>query len=132
MFPKKLIITTKRAIIYKPELVGNAVEDFQLNFISNVDVKKGMMRSDITIHAGLESHTIEYVNNDDAQRAVRLLKANIQAFNQAPQTPQQVQSIESLDMADQLKKLAELKDRGILSEDEFKEAKKKILDKLGS
>ena len=132
MYTKKLIITTRRAIIYKPELIGSSVEDFQLNFISNVDVKKGMRRSDITIHAGLESHTIEHVNNGDAQRAVHLLKANIQAFNQVPQTAQQVQPIESLDIADQFKKLAELKDQGILSEDEFKKAKKKILDKLGS
>jgi len=132
MYPKKLIITTRRAIIYKPELIGNAVEEYQLNFISNVDLKKGMMRSDITIHAGLESNTIEYVQNDDAQRAVRILKANMQAFNQVPQASQQVQSIESLDIADQFKKLAELKDQGILSEDEFKEAKRKILDKLGS
>jgi len=132
MFPKKLIITTKRAIIYKPEIIGNAVEEYQLNFISNVDVKKGLMRSDITIHAGLESNTIEYVNNDDAQRAVRILKANILAYCQSSQASQQIHSIESLDIADQIKKLAGLKDQGLLSEDEFREAKRKILDKLGS
>jgi hypothetical protein len=131
MFPKKLIITTRRAIIYKPELIGNAVEDFQLNSISNIDVKKGMMRSDITLHVGLESHTIEFVNNGDAQRAVRILKANMQTFNQ-PQTTQPVQSTEPLDIADQIKKLADLRDQGVLSEDEFKEAKKKILDIIGS
>jgi len=65
------------------------VDDYQLNFISNVDVKKGLMRSDITIHAGLESCTIEHVSNDDAQRAVRVLKANMQAYGQVPQAPQQ-------------------------------------------
>ena len=132
MFPKKLIITTRRAIIYKPGFIGKDTDDYQLNFISNVDVKKGLMRSDITIHAGLESCTIEHVSNDDAQRAVRVLKANMQAYGQMQQAPQQNQSIESVDLADQLKKLAELRDQGILSEDEFKEAKRKILDKLGS
>jgi hypothetical protein len=32
---------------------------------------------------------------------------------------------------DQLKKSAELKEQGMLTEDEFNEAKKRILDKLG-
>src|SRR5271157_1492913 len=124
MYPKKLIITTKRAIIYKPGLIGKDVDDYQLNFISNVDVKKGLMRSDITIHAGLESCTIEHVENSDAQRAVRILKTNMSTYGRVPQSSQQVQSIESFDIADQFKKLAELKDQGILSEDEFKEAKR--------
>jgi hypothetical protein len=98
-------------------LTGKDVDDYQLNFISNVDIKKGLMRSDRTIHAGLESCTIEHVSNDDAQRAIRILKANMQAYGQAPQTLQRTKPIEPVDMAGQLKKLAELRDQGILSED---------------
>ncbi len=134
MLPKKLLVTTKRAIIYKPGFIGGDIDDYQLNFISNVDVKKGPTRSDITIHAGLESSTIEHVENGDAQKAVSVLKANMLSINQLQNRvilqPIETKETPSLDLAAQFKKLAELRDQSILSEDEFKEAKRKILDKL--
>jgi len=40
MHPKKLIITNKRAVIYKPGFVGGNYDDYPLESIINIDIKK--------------------------------------------------------------------------------------------
>lgn len=47
MHPKKLIVTNKRAIIYKTKLMGHEVQDIPLESITNIEIKKGITTSEI-------------------------------------------------------------------------------------
>lgn len=136
MHLKKLIITNKRAIIYKPNYIGADIEEFSLDSISNIDVKKGIAWSDIIICAGHGEGKIKHVFNDNAEKGVITLRNNMQAYKSgqkeasaqlvSPEPPKRVE----VNITDEIKKLVELKTQGALTEEEFAEAKRKLLDKL--
>jgi len=80
MHPKKLIITTKRAIVYKAKVLGHETRDIPLESITNIEIKKGIVRSTIKIHIGSDDVEIEDVANDDAEQAVSILKTNARCW----------------------------------------------------
>jgi len=127
--PKNLIITTKRAVIYKPGFIGKNYEDYPFDAIDSIDFKKGLLSSGIVIRAGIAVGEIDGLPKDDAMEAFRIIRHYWQNYKKESEKPVIVQS-QQIDVAEQLKKLAELKEMGIITEEEFEEKRRKLLDML--
>jgi hypothetical protein len=123
-------LTDQRLVFVFHGLVQVVVEDFPLRNITSVASKKGLGSGTLIVHvAGAASHISGVVNADlgyliDHLR--RLTSASpIASTPAAPVAP--VAAPVVLDLADQLEKLAGLRDRGILTDEEFAEQKKRLL-----
>ncbi len=118
-----LVLTPTRVLFYwKKMLGGYKSEDYTLEKISSINSGKGMMTSNVKIHASGNSLEMDWIPKDDnADDFVKAVKAQMPAYK--PSTSQPV-----IDPADQIKKLAELRDAGILTEEEFSAKKKQLLD----
>ena len=68
---------------------------------------------------------VSYVRESDVQKFVEYVRFKIEdtVESNAPPEP-------TLDLPDQIRKLAELKDQGILTEEEFESKKKELLAKM--
>ncbi len=120
-----LVLTPTRVLFYwKKMLGGYKSEDYPLEKISSINSGKGMMTSNVKIHASGNSLEMDWIPKDDnADEFVKAVKAQMTAYK--PSTAQPV-----IDPADQIKKLADLRDAGILTEEEFSAKKKQLLDSI--
>ena len=99
---------------------GFRSEDVLLNKISSIDVKPGLLGGKVIFHASGNDLVVEKMI--DATDFVKNVKHNMSHMDSPIVTPNTV------DIADQLKKLADLKEQGILTEDEFNAQKTKLLN----
>ena len=120
-----LVATNKRLVFVDKGLIyGLKVEDFPYDKISSIQYKTGMLLGELTIYAS--------GNRADIKNVEKKLVRNFAEFVRAKTTENKekntVKSEEPVpDIADQIKKLADLKEQGILTEEEFSAKKKKIL-----
>lgn len=124
-----IIAATNKRIIFvdKGMLYGLRVEDFPYDKISSIEYSTGLLRGEIIIFAsGNRAHITavqkELVKDfaEHARKRIGNMKSSPPATAPAPAPPQ--------DFITQLERLAKLKESGILTEQEFNEEKKKILD----
>jgi len=130
MHPKKLIITTKRAIVYKAKVLGHETRDIPLESITNIEIKKGIVRSTIKIHIGSDDVEIEDVANDDAEQAVSILKTNIHNLRKSVHMPSQINQSTEEDPVSKLKQLKEMLDAGLIAQEEYDQTKASILSRM--
>lgn len=86
MHPQKLIITNRRIVIYKPGFIGAETEEYPFESIDKIDHKKGFMRSEIEIHAGGKEIELENISNDDAIKAIGIIRQNMHVQKVAQKT----------------------------------------------
>ena len=84
--PQKLIITNRRIVIYKPGFIGAETEEYPFESIDKIDHKKGFMRSEIEIHAAGKEIELENISNDDAVKAINIIRQNMHAQKLAQKT----------------------------------------------
>jgi hypothetical protein len=97
--------------------------------VSEISLARGLVWSDISIEStGGKSFMLEGIPKADAERVKGLLDNAVAAAKGGTSTsPPTAASPPALDLADQLRKLAELRDQGILTDDEFAAQKAKLL-----
>lgn len=122
-----LVLTPKRVLFYytfgkKNENYG--VEDYSLDEISSINFNRYALGGSIKIHSN--NNVISVVNippSEDIEGFVKATNQHIESYKK-----QSTQfSNNNLDVAGQISKLAELRDKGILNEEEFTIQKKRIL-----
>lgn len=120
-----LVLTPKRVLFYflhgkKSKNYG--VEDYSLDEISSINFDRYALAGSIKIHSN--NNVINVVDiplSEDIEGFVKATKQYIENYKkQSTPVPN-----ENLDVADQISKLAELKDKGILTEEEFTIQKRK-------
>jgi len=120
-----LVATNKRVIfLNKGFLGGLQVEDFSYDKISSIQYNVGMLMGDITIYASGNKATIKHIEKSQTRDFADFLRANLDKKDEADQNT--IAHTED-DVISKLERLASLKEKGILSEDEFQSEKKKIL-----
>ncbi len=126
-----ILVATNRRLVFvdKGLLFGLKVEDFPYDKISSIQYETGILFGKLTIFTSGNKAIIDNV----LKAKVRVFGDSVRAKISAPKetsTPinQPIISHNPLDVADQLEKLAKLKSQGILSEEEFMQQKKKILE----
>ncbi|WP_191906956.1 PH domain-containing protein [Adhaeribacter soli] len=122
-----ILVSTNRRLIFidKGLLYGLKVEDFPLDKISSILYETGLIFGTVKIHTTGNIATIENVEKSSARKFAEFVRDK----SSRPKDPAtQIKPEPSI--LDQLEKLGKLKENGILTDLEFSEQKKKLLEKL--
>lgn len=128
-----LIATNKRIVFIDKGLVyGIRVEDFPYGKITSIEYKTGVVMGKITIFAAGNKAEIDWVDKSlvkDFSDFVRARTSGVKDHASLQKNGETAVpfSNDSEDYITQLERLATLKEKGILTEEEFAEQKKKIL-----
>ncbi len=118
-----MVATDRRLIFVDKELMyGLKVEDFSYDKISSIQYETSLLLASIDIHASDNIVEIDGVGKYYAElfcEKVRDFMARPKEYFQAKPEPT---------ILDQLEQLGRLKENGVLSEEEFNNQKKKLLD----
>lgn len=121
-----LVATNKRLIFVDKGLIyGLRVEDFPYEKISSIQYETGMLMGKIIIFASGNKAEIKQVVKAQAKNFGDYVRARISKVQE--HVGIEKQNTNNDDMTSQLEKLAELKEKGILTEEEFSAKKKSIL-----
>lgn len=117
------LATDRRLVMYAPRFTGYDMEVFPYDNISSIESGKGLMGSHIAFFTSGNKVKMKWIQSPDFATFVELVKGRI-----GKRTP--VTQEASLDIPDQIRKLSELKDSGILTEEEFTAKKTELLGKI--
>ena len=120
------IATSKRVVFYAKKITGYEMEVFPYSTISSVEHGKGLMGHKITMFASGNKATVKWTKEGDIDSFVREVNSRIGKKETSNDTPSQP----SADIPAQIKQLAELKDQGILTGEEFESKKTELLKKI--
>jgi Bacterial PH domain/Short C-terminal domain len=150
--PLSIYITNMRIIYRKPIWGGLKSYMIDVNYqdIADIRLKRGIIHTDIFLKPRFHTDEIAVkgTNNDIAEKANSLIRQGIRGehmgqapYNQPQQTPnysycsssqeeRQSESESKTDPVDRLTKLADLKQKGILTDEEFQRLKIRLLEKI--
>ncbi len=106
------------------------VEDFSYDKITSIESKTGMVFGSLTIYASGNKEKFEYADKGLLRGFADFLRAKISTKNSqsSPATSGAVENPSlTISVADELEKLAGLRDRGIITDEEFSAQKAKLL-----
>lgn len=110
--------TNKRLVFYSKKLTGYDLEVFPYSNISSIEMGKNMMGHHISFFSSGNKAHMKWIKNNGVAEFVSYVKAQMGKKDAGGGAS---------DPMDQLKKLAELKQQGILTEEEFAAKKKQLL-----
>lgn len=113
--------------IDKGLIYGLKVEDFPLDKISSIQYETGLLLAKVKIHTSGNVAIIDNVEKTSARQFAEFVRNYV---SQPKEQTVVIQNNSEPSILDQIEKLAILKENGILSEEEFAEHKKKLLEKL--
>lgn len=123
-----ILVSTNRRLLFidKGMLYGLKVEDFPLDKITSIQYETGLLLGGIKIHTSGNIAKIENIEKNTARNFAEFVR------NKLSQPKETISNtiVSEPNVLDQLEKLAKLKENGILTEEEFIEQKKKLLEKL--
>ena len=142
--PNTILATNQRILIRNPAMLGlsTSVEAYIYKNITGVTVKKGVFSSKvfITVPGLPKTGFLRWGRHDEAELAAlpkdkakdfqRIINEGISSRlpGQAPAIPGA--PAVAISPLDEIKKLAELRDAGLITEEEFQAKKKKLLEKI--
>lgn len=122
-----LVATNKRLVFVDKGLIyGLRVEDFPYDKVSSIQYKTGLLFGELTIFSSGNKADIQQIEKKQVRDFCDYVRARITDVKEHASSPSEGQKT-SLDLADQIKKLADLKNQGLLTEDEFNAKKKQLL-----
>lgn len=124
----KIIITNERICFYRKGLIGEVLETIPLKRITSIETLSHMGHRVLRVHTSHDS--LEFKTFEDKKlfdEAFQILDGYRDDVLTS-EIPSQPVSSESI--PEQIKKIAELRDDGILSDDEFQSKKSDLLSKM--
>jgi hypothetical protein len=119
-----LIATNKRLVFVDKKLIGVRVEDFPYDKLTSIQYETGLVYGKISIFTSGNRANIEKVSPKNQVRDfAEYIRARITSKHEQPESNKGSQN----DGMSQIEKLAELKEKGILTKAEFEAKKKQIL-----
>jgi hypothetical protein len=119
-----ILVATERRLIFidKEFMYGLKVEDFSYDKISSIQYEKSLMLASVDIHNADNVLEIDNVGKYYAE----LFCEKVRDFMARPK--EYFQSKPEPTVLDQLEQLGRLRESGVLTEEEFTEQKKRLLD----
>lgn len=115
------VASQNRIIFYGKKTFGYDLEVFPYSNISSIEMGKGLMGHKISFFSSGNKVTMKWINLGDLNGFVKHVKENI--------GKKEVSTTErSSSVADELKKFADLKEAGIITQEEFDVKKKELLN----
>lgn len=125
------IATEERLVFFAKKLFGYDLESFPFKNISSIEKSKGFMGHSISIFASGNNAKMKWINDGDISKFTEYVNSKIgHSESNNIQANQNENDILKLDIPRLIQKLTELKDKGILSEDEFNSKKGELLAKI--
>jgi hypothetical protein len=123
-----LVATEKRVVFFAKKMFGHDMESFLFNNISSIENSKGFMGHSITIHASGNKVNMKWINSGNVKEFTeyvneKLNSAKEKSSNESTNTNEE-------DIPSQIQKLADLKEKGLLTEEEFENKKSELLNKM--
>ncbi len=122
-----IVLTDRRMLFVQDGVMSKRSEDFPLEKVSSVQWSSGLMLGTITIFASGNKTEIKNVNKDDGKEIVDVLRARVSVPKAEPPT---AAGTAHTDIIGQIKQLGELKEAGVLSQEEFEAKKAELLRRL--
>lgn len=118
-----LIVTESRVAFYRKGMFGEVLETMPLKSITSVERKSMLGHRVIRLHTSHDDLEFKTFDKEGEAKAIETIEAGrsnseISASSAKSET----------DPLDKLKKLSELKDAGVLTQEEFDEKKAKLLE----
>jgi Bacterial PH domain/Short C-terminal domain len=127
-----LTLTDRRLLFTKDGVMSTTSEDFPIEKISSVQWKGGMITGTITIFVSGNKAEIKNVDKNMGKHLVDTVRDRINAGG-APGAAAPAAAAPAAagdDVMDQLRKLGDLRDAGILTDEEFNAKKAELLGRL--
>jgi hypothetical protein len=125
-----LVATDRRALFVSEGVVHHSFEDFPYDRITTVTSSRGMTFGKIVINTAGAARVIEKLSKGEAEAVAAVIRERVEAVtrerHQAPMASPAGPG-EAPSVAAQLRELAELRDQGILTSDEFDTQKARLL-----
>lgn len=126
--PGLLVATNKRLIYVSKVLLNVTVEEFYYNKISNIQYTSDIMFGQVEIYLSGSWCKFHNLNIKNGKQMADFIKQQINSVNDVQTTMQTTTIINQADPMEQLEKLSTLKEKGIITEEEFNVKKKQLLD----
>jgi len=124
-----LVATNKRLVfVDKGLMFGLKVEDFPYDKITSIQYETGMLMGEITIFASGNKAEIKYLDKARTRVFAEFVRARVTATSDHASVQKASAVPNADDVVSKLERLAALKSQGILTEEEFLEQKRKILN----
>lgn len=120
-----LIATDHRLLFYAKKMTGFDLESFPYQTIASFERGKSMMGGTLKFNSSGNSVSMKWIKAKNLDEFVLTVKSKMDEAQSSGG-----QSAPKDDPADQLRKLAELRDAGILNEEEFSAKKRELLDRM--
>jgi hypothetical protein len=127
VFKQYLLITNLRVIFWKRGLITEVNQTFNFEDIGSVEViqELGNKFNALVLNIKGAKEVFPYMNNDEMSQCLKIIRDLIQKSKEKSQP-----IIISESIPDQIKKLANLRDSGILTEQEFQTKKSELLKRM--
>lgn len=117
-----LFVTDQRVGFLTRKIGGQKVLDFSYALITSFEYKRGMAFGEIRLTGPSDKIVFQRIPKDEVERVGQAIREQMSASRTpAGTTPPPVS------IADEIGKLADLRDRGLLNDDEFEAQKSKLL-----
>ena len=121
-----VIATNKRIIFFRKSFIGTiSKEEIPLRMVTSSGYRKGLMMSGVVITTANNEASVEYCDKKEAEQFNAIVQELLNEQHSSQNNAQTNQSQPS--NFEQLEKLFELKQKGIITEDEFNQQKGKLL-----
>jgi hypothetical protein len=113
----------------KQKLIGNELQTFNYEDISSVNLRKGILLKKIAIEMQSATYGIGVTDSHDSDE----LQAMVEFIRENSVSPREAQSDSGrgeADPLDRIDKLKQLNEDGVISDKEFEQKKKDLLDQI--
>ena len=121
-----LVLTDRRLLFVKEGAMSRKSEDFPFEKVNSLQWSSGLAMGTIIIFAAGNKAEIKNVDKTAGKELADLVRQRIAS----PSAPTGASAAPSIDVADQLRKLGELRDAGILTDEEFTAKKAENLSRM--
>lgn len=127
--PDTIFVTDKRLVIRDPSLFGARENFISVSYdkITTIELEKGVFSSKIIIRAPGFAEDMDSIPKKLAEQIVEYVKNSMEKIKIESQKKQSLEVKESI--ADELLKLANLREKGVLSQEEFLKMKQDLVNK---
>jgi hypothetical protein len=125
-----LVATDHRVVFYAKKIGGYDLEVFPYKGISSIESGKGMTGHHLTFFASGNKVHLKWIDKkSDTPAFVSLVKTKMtHAHTPSPSAPAGPESSE--DVADQIRKLAQLRDEGLVTPEEFEAKRTELIARM--
>jgi hypothetical protein len=130
-----VVLTDRRLFFLKDGVMSKTSEDFPLDKISSVQWSTGMLLGKITVFASGNKAEITNVQKADGKAITDAVRARLAGGSSSKAAPSEPASAPATaastdDVYERLRKLGDLRDAGILTDEEFAAKKQVLLEQL--